>query len=237
MKRLTIFILLISSIVCCLCINEMQAQEKLFPLKHNPVYDLEANKAEKGFRKSYDKLCLNPISLSVANTQKPNSCGVPDTLIELGSISINVSGGEPNYEIYLNNVLQDITSTNTFVFEDLVAGAYFIKVIDAIGDVIEIGVPLDELYSNAFIKTDLDIGTIGCTNNQGLVKYRPGSTTDRIYEIYNAETDNLVGLVDFGQQELFLNAGTYYANIESNVPFENDTIPCRSFHIFDMEYE
>ena len=237
MKRLTIFVLLISSIAWCLCMDKMQAQEKLFPLKQNSAYDLEAAKAEKGFRKSFDKLCLNPISLSVANTQKPNSCGVPDALIELGSISINVSGGEPNYEIYLNNVLQAITSANTFTFENLVAGAYFIKVIDAIGDVIEIGVPLDELYSNAYKKGDLKIGTIGCINDKGLVEFGIGTLTDRIYEIYNAETESLVGSIDFGQQELFLNAGTYYADIESNVIFENDTIPCHSFHIFDMDYE
>ena len=216
--------------------EKVQAQEKLFPLKHNPAYDLAAAKAEKGFRKDYDNVCLNPLIVNIEASQKPNTCGVEPEDIELGFISISMSGGNPDYEIYLNNNLVTTTSDVTYTFENLNAGAYFIEIVDAAGDETAVYFALDEAYSNTFKATDISISDIGCEGLQGKFSYRTG-IFDRDYRIYDAETNDYKGLVNVSNPSLSLDAGLYYTDIESIAETPTDTLICHSFHIFEVGYE
>ncbi|MGB1205982.1 MAG: T9SS type A sorting domain-containing protein [Chitinophagales bacterium] len=239
MKRLTIFVLLFSILACCLSVDEVQAQEKLFPLKHNPAYDLAAAKAEKGFRKSYNNLCSNPLNISITDFQKPISCGVEAGSVVKGTITVNVNGGVPEYNYSLNGNTPITSNDNTFTFEDLDAGAYFINVEDAEGSIVEVTLSLDEAGSNTFKTSDLAIFSIGCEGQQGRVSYRTGQGADRVYDIYEAYTNDFQGTVkfDIGEQDLSLDVGQYYIDITSNAIIDGDTLECKSFHIFNIGYE
>ncbi|MEZ5055906.1 MAG: T9SS type A sorting domain-containing protein [Saprospiraceae bacterium] len=68
----------------------------------------------------------NNVQLSATST--PANCGIND-----GTITVNIFGGSPNYDIFLDNQLIVNTQDTVYVIDSLPSGTYLVRVVDVNG--------------------------------------------------------------------------------------------------------
>ncbi len=232
----TLFSLAILLSLCLGCSTSIAfAQEAIFPLKGNPV--LESSPAviqaleeaegsgEKGFKRNFPKLCATPTAFAVSSMTPP-TCKEAD-----GGFSMQINGAIPPYDVYQDgDLIYSATTDETFDFDNLLAGAYFMMLIDAEGTIYETGVELDNAETEAIPRDNWFVEPVFCSENGRISKAFLGPLL-RQYRVYDQAGDQQGEFEAGVVNELFLAAGTYYLRAQ------DAETACRAYYIFEIKEE
>ncbi len=147
-----------------------------------------------------ESLDLMPMDMSMAE------CGTAS-----GQISIDVSGGTPDYTFSINNAVVPPQASSMYTFTDLEAGTYIIEVIDANGcrgDTL-VTVQNFEVYPDNIPFTNYMHAE--CGTDTGTITVNGRGDAENLYEIFALGSDVPVGAL-YGDQTDFFTVipGEYY---------------------------
>ena len=204
--------------------ENISGQEHVFPLKSNPVIQNLAQTHAKSYRNPYTKLCPQPdvAELEVTVVDNP-TCKFGD-----GGFSVQVLTGTPPYDFYLNDNLVSAGQTAPNIdFENLFAGAYFVRIVDANDFEYELAYALNDEDAAPISPGDWRLRKSFC-DTPGSIG-RGVAVVLREYEVFDVNGASQ-GIFDAGIIQIPLPKGIYSLRAE-------EVDGCRAFWIFEVKPE
>lgn len=224
-------ILFIITTLAVLAATNVHAQEQLFPLKYNPnlLYNHSPNNNsfEKGFKRTYDRLCEGQRGIELLETTYP-SCNQADGKI---TILLNNIPENSTYTLTLNGtvvagVATAIGNGTQIELDALSANAYFINVLDDNNNTFSTAVELNNDSIEPIDRAGFFSQNAFC-NQSGRLLRTAFDVLVRQHTLYNQNGQLLQNLPN-NFSFINLAQGTYYLRAE------DEDVGCYTYYIFSI---